>query len=461
MEDRTVPAQAIAVGPNLTLASFGPNSGAKVGDSLYFLAHQSTDAPGVSEIWQVNGTATAQEVNVPALAGMSIDEIANVNGTLFVTAAAPLSLTTPPTTAPAVNLWKIDSTAPGGATELTSFTTAGAAFLQPLGNKVVFQYTPFTGNIPAANGGSAVWVSDGTVAGTMQLTSFPQGTFTNLANAEAAGGDLYFTVGGPTPTSPVLWSTDGTTAGTAAVSGMTAAPSGFTASYDLTAAGNSVYAITGSGTEVQLWKATNGAATLAKKIDNSAGVLPGPVVAGTADGQVYFAVNQASGDQLWSTDGTTTTLLAQLPAGQAPAPGTSYISDIAVINGTPYFATGSPGGLMTPDGKGGAVSVPLPASISGVSTVEAVNGRLYFMADDGVHGTELWTTDGTANGAVRLTDINPGSGSSFPIGPESAGGALYVAASSGITSGPIRGPASNFGSCPTHPRRPGPRPRPR
>lgn len=114
MEDRTVPAQAIAVGPNLTLASFGSNSGAKVGDSLYFIGHQSTDGPGVSEIWQVNGTSTAQEVNVPALAGMSIDEIANVNGSLFVTAAAPLSLTTPPTTAPAVNLWKIDSTAPAG-----------------------------------------------------------------------------------------------------------------------------------------------------------------------------------------------------------------------------------------------------------------------------------------------------------------------------------------------------------
>jgi ELWxxDGT repeat protein len=432
MEDRTVPAQAIPVGPNLSLSAFGPNSGAHVGDSLYFLGHQSTDAPGVSEIWQVNGSATATEVSVPALAGMSIGEIANVNGSLFVTAATPLSSSTPPTSAPAVNLWKIDSSAPGGATELTSFTTPGAAYLQPLGNKVVFEYTPLTEAFPAAGGGSSLWVSDGTAAGTMQLTSFPEGSFIGLSNAPVGGGDLYFTVAGTLPAAPVLWATDGTAAGTAAVSGMAAAPSGFTASYDLTAAGDSVYAITGTGTEVQLWKATNGAATLVKSIDNSAGVLPGPVVAGPANGQVYFAVNQASGDQVWTTDGTTTTLVSQLPPSAAS--NSSTVDSMAVVNGAPYFSVGTPGALMTPDGKGGAVSLPLPAGVAGVWAVNAVNGRLYFMADDGVHGNELWSTDGTANGAVRLTDINPGSGSSDPLGPESAGGALYVAASGGLPS---------------------------
>jgi ELWxxDGT repeat protein len=445
MEDRTVPAHAIAVGPDLSLASFGPNSGARVGDSLYFIGHQSTDALGVSEVWQVNGGTTAQEVNAPALAGMTIGEIQNVNGTLYVTASQPqapppfLPLATPPT----FNVWKLDPTAPGGAVQLTNLTGVGATNLQAVGDKLIFQTMPFTGSVPTQTGGS-LWVSDGTAAGTTQLFMFPGNAHPNLFNSVSAGGELYFPVGPlTTPTAPTLWVTDGTALGTHAVTGPTASLTGFT----MKAVGDTAYVIGANGNQLQLWTATNGTATQVSSFNTNGNDSGGPLVTGitTAGGKVYFAINQASGDQVWSSDGTSagTTLLAQLP-GAIPLPDPSgpptrlpaYIDSIAVLNGDVYFTVANGGGLMKADGQGGANAVSLPAGLSGVSSVSAVDGRLFFNADDNVHGTEMWTTDGTTAGTVRLSDINPGSGSSFPIGPEEAGGGFYVAASDGVPQGP-------------------------
>src|SRR5687768_14865571 len=42
-----------------------------------------------------------------------------------------------------------------------------------------------------------------------------------------------------------------------------------------------------------------------------------------------------------------------------------------------------------------------------------VNGTLYFTAEDGVHGRELWASDGTAAGTRMVKDLVPGSSGSF------------------------------------------------
>ena len=58
------------------------------------------------------------------------------------------------------------------------------------------------------------------------------------------------------------------------------------------------------------------------------------------------------------------------------------------------------------------------SSSSGPADLTNVNGTLYFQADDGAHGFELWKSDGTAAGTVMVKDIDPGSTGSDPRSDE-------------------------------------------
>ncbi|HHD78764.1 MAG TPA: hypothetical protein ENK98_03880, partial [Epsilonproteobacteria bacterium] len=60
-----------------------------------------------------------------------------------------------------------------------------------------------------------------------------------------------------------------------------------------------------------------------------------------------------------------------------------------------------------------------------------VNGLLYFIANDGVHGEELWRSDGTPNGTILVEDIKLGTGDASPHELTNVNGVLFFVADDG------------------------------
>ena len=198
-----------------------------------------------------------------------------------------------------------------------------------------------------------------------------------------------------------LWESNGTAAGTKMVLDINPGR-GSSNPASLTVVGNDLFFEANDGTHgIELWKSDGTAkgTVLVKDINPGAGGSA-PSYAGSlinVNGSLLFTANDGShGIELWRSDGT--------------ADGTAMVKDIN-------------------PGAAGSVS-------NSVSTSFAVaGGQLFFAADDGTHGRELWQSDGTATGTRVVMDINPGGSDAFSAYGQvitSVNGSLYFAADDGI-----------------------------
>src|SRR5262249_51205295 len=121
----------------------------------------------------------------------------------------------------------------------------------------------------------------------------------------------------------------------------------------------------------------------------------------------------------------------------------SYADNLTVVGGSVYFTAdnGSTGiELWKTDGTTNGTALVKDINPGGTGSVPrsltGLGNNVYFFANDGTHGLELWTSDGTGNGTTLVKDINPGATGSTTddyttFRPLVIGSTLYFAANDG------------------------------
>lgn len=308
-------------------------------------------------------------------------------------------------------VWSTDGTA-GGTNRIAagrfSFTVARS------GTTIFFTTFEFDEDGPTLK---RLWATDGTSAGTVELAEGSNPAFGTGFAAVPGTRRLFFSFDDSIH-GHELWTTDGSVEGTRQVLDLRPGPeSGVRGDFTtLTVFRGKAYFSADDGRGPALW-VSDGTAVGTRRIFGFGG--PGQGAAGPfsfaalGDRLLFFAGTPDSGFEPWATDGTVagTVQLGEFGAGPASI---ALRSSFHIAGSLAYLAAGADpehAALWRTDGTpAGTFPVTnfLGADRSFDQLIANVGQRAAFVADDGVHGFEPWSTDGTVAGTRLIKDVCPG-----------------------------------------------------
>ncbi|MCY1073276.1 ELWxxDGT repeat protein [Archangium lansingense] len=278
--------------------------------------------------------------------------------------------------------------------------------------------------------GAELWTSDGTPEGTVLVKDLVPGSQgSNIGEFTVAHGVLYFLA--THGYQRVLWRSDGTIEGTVPLLGDRRMPLFIS---ELEAVNDTLYLSANGGSGFELWTSdgTNAGTQLVRHVYTSGGTAPQGLRA--VGGTLYFTADDGvHGRELWKSDGTAagTGMVKDL----APGAASTTLGELAGAGDVLYFTTagslwksdGTPEGTVPLTNVLGGPIVSEGPSLRGPGWLKVSGGTLYFSADDGTAGYELWKSDGSPKGTVQVKDIHP-SGDSRPSLMADANGVLLFLA---------------------------------
>lgn len=281
-----------------------------------------------------------------------------------------------------------------------------------------------------ANNGTQeeLWISDGTPGGTALVEVNPSGNSYPVNFSPAFGGYIYFRAQGADGYE--LYRTDGTN--TSLMLNISlyddSDPEQFAlfGTQLLFAADNGI-----NGKE--LWSTdgtTGGTAMIADVMNNTLGSSISRIRTGN-NFLTFGAEESMSGAELFLSDGTTAG--TYMPMDINPGAGSGFYDEVAV-NGSWVFFAGNDGVNGTEPWKSDGTSTQMlmdidPSGDGDPYNFVAAGAWTYFTAYDPSYGYELWKTDGSTTSMVK--DINPGAGSSYPAAGVEMGGYYFFACDDG------------------------------
>lgn len=412
------------------------------GSLAYFMTSPdgfgSYTGPG-QEIWRSDGTAAGTFMLADIRPGYLSSTITGItpdgSGGVYFSANNAIH---------GFELWKSDGSSVG--TQMVKDINPGAASSSPTALTLINGTLYFSATTSA---GAELWRSDGSEPGTYLLREMNAGDASGSpANIIGMGSQLIFTAsnGGD---GPELWAV---TANGTAPRALRDAATGSTNSnpFQLQVINDKLcFMALEDYTGMEMWvddgtgprllkdikpgtaSGVNGQCRLVETMQENSSTLTRTLFFSGDDGQ--------SGPELWRTDGTTagTHMVKNIFIGTTGSNPVHLVN----VSGRLFFAASSAAGgseLWTSDGteEGTRQMANINQTYNGTagsspSSLTAVGATVFFSANDGINGNELWKSDGGATGTVMVKDLTPGSGSTSFGAFATARGLLFFVADNG------------------------------